>query len=435
LAPSPDTLLGRLETLGIRLGLHGPGRLLAALGSPQRRFPSLLIAGSNGKGSTAALLAAMAGAAGYRTGLYTSPHLETVEERLRLKGRAISSERLTGLLTRVLAAAAAEPPTYFEALTAAAFLWFAEEEVELAVLEVGMGGRLDATNLADPILSVVTPISFDHVEHLGDTLAKIAREKAGILRRGRPALTWIEDEEPAAAVAEAAREVGAELLPAPEHVTIESVTPNGWECQRVSLRTPARTYELDLALPGAHQAKNLALAVAAAEVLAGIGYPRLDAAAVTRGAAACHWPGRLEAVDLPGGRRVLLDAAHNPGGAATLAAFLAERAAEPVDLLFGVLADKDAAGILEPLAPHVARAVLTTPPSPRAKPPADLAALLPGHEVHVEPDLGKALDRALGLGGTTLVACGSIFLLGDVRKLLRQRFGVPPAAADVSTGP
>ncbi|HEY8022615.1 MAG TPA: Mur ligase family protein, partial [Thermoanaerobaculia bacterium] len=316
-------LLHDLEVFGIKLGLEGPRRLLAALGSPEAELPVVLVAGSNGKGSTSAFLAAMAGAAGYRTGLYTSPHLETVEERLRLDGRAIAPERLGGLLERVIAAAGGERPTYFEALTVAAFLWYAEERVDLAVVEVGMGGRLDATNTASPLLSLITPISLDHQQHLGETLALIAREKAGILRKGRPAIAWIEDEEPAAAVAQAAAELGADLTWGMERARIEAVSARGWDGQTVDLATGERRYRLAPSLLGTHQAKNLALAVLAAERLAALGFPRLDAAAIAKGAAACRWPGRLEAVALPGGLRVLLDAAHNEGGAQALADFLA----------------------------------------------------------------------------------------------------------------
>ena len=197
--------------------------------------------------------------------------------------------------------------------------------------------------------------------------------------------------------------------------------PHGWEGQRIRLATPTRQYELEIALLGDHQAKNLGLAVRAAESLASQGFGRLDAGAIAAGAAACRWPGRLEPVALPGGRRVLLDAAHNPDGAAVLARFLG-RLDRPVDLLFGVLADKDYGEMLPRLAVHARRVVLTRPASPRAKDPAELVSLLDGREgVLVENDP----DRALALGGEVLVACGSIFLVGEVRKALRERFGVP----------
>lgn len=405
------------------------------MGEPQRRFPCVLVAGTNGKGSTSAFLAAMAQAAGYRTGLYTSPHLETVEERLQIDGRTIESDRFAALLEDLVNLAEREtgsPPTYFEAVTLAAFQWFAESQVDLAVVEVGLGGRLDATNLADPILSLITPIGFDHREFLGDTLAAIAREKAGILRGGRPALVWIEDAEPAGSVQKVAVNLGTDLRFASDEVRIESVEPRGWQGQRVRLATPTRRYDLEIPLLGDHQAKNLGLAVRAAEALAGLGFERLDAAAIAAGAAACRWPGRLEPVELPDGRRVLLDAAHNADGAAVLARFLA-RLDQPADLLFGVLADKDYGEMLPLLAARAHRIVLTRPASPRAKDPAELLHLLAGREgVEIEPDLGRALDRALDLNGEVLVACGSIYLVGEVRKGLRERFGVPalPAASE-----
>lgn len=445
---SPEAILARLEWFGIRLGLEGPRQVLKALGDPQRSLPAVLVAGTNGKGSTSALLAAMAAAAGYRTGLYTSPHLEAVEERLRIDGASIEPERLGDLLNRVLHAAGKRPPTYFEALTEAAFLAFAEERVDLAILEVGMGGRLDATNLAEPLVSVITPIGLDHTEHLGPTLAAIAREKAGILRPGRPAVAWVEEPEAAASLSTAARELGTDLQFANEAVRIESILPRG-AGQRIALATPQRRHELDLALAGEHQAKNLGLAVAAAEALAAAGFPRLDVAAIARGAAACRWPGRLERIDLPDGRRVLLDAAHNPDGAAVLARFLESLPKSgdgPFDLLFGALADKDAGAMLAGFAPHARRIVLTTPPSARATDPAALAASLPERQsVTVEPDPGRALDLALAGIPTdagpstsssqgrapTLVVCGSIYLIGDIRRRLRERFGVPPPARDV----
>jgi dihydrofolate synthase / folylpolyglutamate synthase len=402
--------------------------LLAQIGDPQLRIPAVLVAGSNGKGSTSALLAAMATAAGYRTGLYTSPHLESVEERLRLDGRPIETGRLGGLLAGIVGIAD-PPPTYFEALTIAAFQWFAEEEVDLAVIEVGMGGRLDATNLADPILSLITSISLEHREFLGDTLAAIAREKAGILRPGRPALTWVEAPEAMEALRQAADELGTDLRSAPGLLRLEGTESDGWTGQRVRLATPGGRYDLRTALLGAHQQRNLGLAVLAAETLAGAGFPRLDREAIAAAAAACRWPGRLEPVELPGGHHVLLDAAHNAEGAEVLARFLDERGGGPVDLLFGVLQDKDAGAMLSLLAPRARHLVLTTPASPRAVPPVDLAGRLgPREGLAVEPDPGRALDRLLELSGRdggTAVVCGSIYLIGEIRKALRERFGVP----------
>ena len=478
-----DSILSRLETLGIRLGLDNVRAVLAALGDPQRRFPSILVAGSNGKGSTSALLAAMASAAGYRTGLYTSPHLETVDGRLRIDGRPVPSGRLGDLLAEAVEAAerrTGAPPTYFEALTVAAFRWFAAEQVDLAVVEVGMGGRLDATNTCEPLLSLITSISLEHREHLGDTLAAIAGEKAGILRRGRPALMWIDEPEAADAVRAAAHTLGTDLRSAPDLVHLDGTESLGWDGQRVRLTTPETTHDLRLALPGPHQIRNLGLAVLAAETLAGLGFGRLDARAIADGATACRWPGRLEPVELPGGRRVLLDAAHNAEGAAAFGTFLSTLAT-PVDLLFGALGDKDIASMLAALAPRARRLILTAPPSPRAVAPHDLLRHLPvpeggrvgvrgtgagdwqrgrgeGGSAHegaehgppdpnpeaarepiVEPDPDRALDAALAStdGVLTdhdgvLAVCGSIFLVGDIRRRLRERFGVPPPAAYIS---
>jgi dihydrofolate synthase/folylpolyglutamate synthase len=416
--------------------------LLAALGSPHLRFPAVLVAGSNGKGSTAALLAAIADAAGYRTGLYTSPHLETVEERLRIDGRAVGGERLGDLLEEVVACAErrlGHSPTYFEAVTAAAFLWFAAERVDLAVVEVGLGGRLDATNVCEPVLSLVTSISLEHRELLGDTLAAIAREKAGIMRAGRPALTWVEDPEAAGALREVAAGLGASLHAAECEVTIAGTVDSagGWEGQKVTLVTALARRELRIGLLGRHQARNLALAVRAAELLAGLGFPAFDERAMAAGAAACRWPGRGEVVPLPGGRRVLLDAAHNAEGAAALGELLAETGPRTgsLDLLFGVLGDKDAGEMLDRLAPLARNLVFTTVPTPRSRAATELPALLgaarPGPPALVEPEPAVALDRALALGADTLVACGSIFLVGELRRLLRERFGVPAPAADL----
>ncbi len=368
----------------------------------------------------------MAEAAGWKVGLYTSPHLESVRERLRIDGCCIPPadlSRLLELAVRTAEAAGNPPPTYFEAVTIAAFLWFAEEKVDLAVVEVGLGGRLDATNLCEPVLSLVTSISLEHQEQLGDTLALIAREKAGIFRSGRPALAWVEEPEAMESLKAVAAEVGAGLRFSQDLVSIREVVSEGWSGQRVSLVTPKGDHDLHIDLPGAHQLRNLGLAVLAAEELG------LDRQAIAEGARSARWPGRLERIDLPGAGRILLDAAHNAEGAAVLADFLAKLSGK-VDLLFGVLADKDASEMIHRLAPLADRIVLTAPPSERARHPDEVAALLPDRPVEIELDLERALDSVIPKAGETLVACGSIFLVGEVRKLLRERFGVPSAATD-----
>jgi dihydrofolate synthase / folylpolyglutamate synthase len=479
LPPETAAALDRLARFGTRLGLDRMRRLLGALGDPQAGLPAVLVAGTNGKGTVSALLAAFGTAARYRTGLYTSPHLEDYEERLRLDGAAISGERLGALLDRVLAAAEGaleEPPTLFEALTAAAFLWFAEQGVELAVLEVGLGGRLDATNTAEPRLAVVTAIDLDHGEHLGDTRAEVAREKAGIFRPEVPAVTATGTPEVEAALSAETERVGSRRVRVADRVAVEAVQrirpfaepPDlrqrvwlRWRADRASAaaadgealpegagggepEAEGGVEVLELALAGRHQADNLAVARVAAEELRELGWERLGARAVRKGARACRWPGRLEEVAVPGeaaggeGARVLLDAAHNPGGAAALAAAL-EDLGEPIDLLFGALEDKDAAAMLGHLAPRAQAITLTRPSGPRGREAASLLPLVPRgsggrrRALAVVEEPARALREALaGAEGRIVVACGSIFLVGEIRAALRARYGVPPPAIEIA---
>jgi dihydrofolate synthase/folylpolyglutamate synthase len=396
----------------------------------------VLVAGSNGKGSTSALLAAIGHAAGYRTGLYTSPHLETVEERLRIDGQVIDGAELAGLLDRIVRCGEERLgtlPTYFEALTVAAFLWFAEQQVDLAVIEVGMGGRLDATNLCDPLLALITSISLEHREHLGDTLGAIAGEKAGIFRTGRPALTWIESPEAQGVVRARAAALGAPLHELQNEIALTELVPQGWHGQRIELRTPTRDYSLTTALLGEHQVHNVALAVRAAELL-GEALPRITADAIRQGVAACRWPGRLEPVSLHDGRQVLFDAAHNAEGAEMLARFLARHLDGEIELVFGALDDKDAGEMLRSLigSGRIGDVVLTAPASSRARQPEELVDRVPADGRHrtitVIHDPVAALEHALGSGAHALLICGSIYLVGELRRELRHRCGVPAAA-------
>jgi len=431
-----DAILARLEPLGMRLTLEPFRRLLTKLGDPQRGLPAVLVAGTNGKGSTAALLAAIGCAAGYRTGLYTSPHLEVPRERIRIDGVAIATLELDRLLDAVVAAAEDELPTPFEALTAAALLAFAEDGVELAVLEVGLGGRLDATNVVEPLLSVITSIALDHQEQLGSTLAAIAAEKAGVMRAERPTIAWGEEPESTAALAEAARASGAWLDLAVEEAEVVAAQADGLEGQLVTLRTGAADYQLRVALAGQHQLRNVALAVVAAERLANSGFDRIDEDAIARGVGGCRWPGRLEAAALPDGPTVLLDGAHNPAGATALADHLSTLAT-PWELIFGTLADKDAASMAAALAPAARRVWLAPPDSPRALPLAALAALPSLAGATPTSGVAEALARAIAVPtaerAPLLVVTGSLYLVGEARRWLRERYGVPAAAADVAT--
>jgi dihydrofolate synthase/folylpolyglutamate synthase len=429
--PSSAALLERLEQHGIRLGLETTHQLLSSLGNPESGFPSVLIAGTNGKGSTAVQLASMIAAAGYRSGLYTSPHLEDITERIRVDGAAVSAELFSSTLSRVVEKAEkalGHLPTYFEAVTAAAFLIFAEQEVDLAVMEVGLGGRLDATNACEPALSLITEIGLEHRQYLGESLSSIAREKAGILRQGRPAWAWVERDEAWEAIRAVGSEVGAELHRGPEAARLIETTPLGWEGQVVQMETSLDSYLVRTPLLGAHQVKNLALATLGAEGLRELGWNRIDRQAIERGAGSSHWPGRLERVELPGGRTVILDVAHNADGAATLAGFL-KAALGRFDLIFGVLADKEVSTFLPSLARDAGKVILTAPTSSRSMPVDRLAPLLPDRDVEIEADPAVALRRALEDGDDPLVICGSVYLVGELRTELRRRFGLPPPAS------
>jgi dihydrofolate synthase/folylpolyglutamate synthase len=427
-----DRLLQRLETFGVRLGLETTHRLLRALGEPQQPLRVVLVGGTNGKGSTAAFLSSMATTSGYRTGLYTSPHLETVEERLRIDGRAITTDRLASIVEHVVATAETSLgylPTYFEVLTAAACQWFAEESVDLAVFEVGLGGRLDATNGTDPALSLITEIGLEHQKYLGSTLAQIGREKAGILRPNRDAIAWVEREEARAAIQQVAAEIGARLVWGPQVARFKQVGEYRRDGQLIELSTPGGTQVLGLPLLGEHQGANLALAALAVETLGRHGMDRFSAESVRDGAARTRWPGRLEWVEPPEVKPFLLDVAHNPDGGRTLERALDQTPGQ-FTLVFGALSDKEVRAVLPGLASRASRVVLTRPESSRALDPSVLAELLPGVEVSIHPESSAALDSALGSTGDFVLVCGSVYLVGEVRLELRRRFGVPAPATD-----
>jgi len=409
--------LERLPMRGMRLGLAAIGEVCARLGRPERAVPSVLVAGTNGKGSCAATLSSIAREAGIASGLYTSPHLESVTERVRIGGEDVSREELDAALAEVFEAADREPAvpvTYFEAMTAAAFVAFARRRLELAVLEVGLGGRLDATNVAPASLSIVTSIGLDHVAELGPTVADIAREKAGVFRSGRPALVDGRPPEALRALREAASRAGAELHEMPEETCVSAVE-TGVGGTAFRLRTPRAEYALETPLPGAHQAGNAALAVRAAEILR----PDLDAETIARGVAAVRWPGRLERFQARG-RTVLLDGCHNPDGASALGLFLVDTGVE-ADLVFGAMGDKDVEGMAGVLAPMVRRILLVPAASDRAASPADLSRRFSRFrgDVETSPSLAAALDELLSdETSETIIVAGSLYLVGEARSLL-----------------
>ena len=406
----------------MKLGLAAIDALCERLGRPERRVPSVLVAGTNGKGSAAATLSAIAKAGRIRAGLYTSPHLGRIGERIRVSESDLSDGELDAVLEPVFRAADAAPEvplTYFEALTAAAFVAFAERSLDLAVLEVGLGGRFDATNVAPARLSIVTSIGLDHTEELGPTLSAIAREKAGIFRAGRPALIGPRDEEPRRVLAEVARECGAAAHLAADEVEVSEVATS-LDGTRFTLVTPCRRYELATSLAGAHQAHNAALAARASELLTAE-FSGLGPAAIEHGLASTRWPGRLEKLSLRG-RVVLLDGCHNPPAASALVRFLEDVGlAGRARLVFGAMADKDVEGMAAALFPAVSSVRLVPASSPRAATVEELVRRTAG----VRPDAVSCENLEVALlalasdpDPAPIIVAGSLYLVGEARALL-----------------
>jgi dihydrofolate synthase / folylpolyglutamate synthase len=402
--------------------------LLEALGNPQRRFPSVLIAGTNGKGSTAATLASILTASGLRTGLYTSPHLERANERIRVDRQEISDEAFAASYFPVQAAAErlvvdgrlAQLPSYFEMLTAQAFLHFSGLPVDVAVLEVGMGGRLDATNIVDPILSIVTDISLDHMEWLGSTIAEITREKAGILRRNGTLVTLPQHPDANQVLGEVAEELGVRGM---------SATPympgiGAGAARSYAIEILGETINADSPLKGAHQHRNVALAIAAAvELHARHGFP-VTSASIAEGIRTTVWPARLERIRARGSEWIL-DVAHNPAGAWALRAALRDTMAEnlPRTLVFSCLRDKPIAEMAQILFPVFERAIFAPIHSSRAASMDDLlaAAHATGIAAIAADSPAEALDlatRDAGASASPIVVSGSLYLVGEVRSLL-----------------
>lgn len=410
--PDGDDVLTWLfarQRFGARLELGRMRELARRLGDPQGRYRCVLVGGTNGKGTTAAVLAAALREGGERVGLTTSPHLQHLRERVVVDGLAVAGEVLADSLARVRPHADRLEATFFEAVTAAAMLTFADAGVDSAVLEVGLGGRFDATNIVSPALSLVTGVALDHTSVLGGTLREIAAEKAGILRPGVPAWTGAEGE----ALVWLEREAearGARIRTLAREVAME-VSDLGWEGLALTLDLPAARTRLRTPLVGVHQARNVALAVVGAAELG------VSPEAAARAAGATRWPGRLER--LPAGDGwLVLDGAHNPESAAALAGALRILEGRVPVLVLGMSADKDVAAVADALAPVADRVIATrAASSPRAMAADRLAGAVPG-AVAVDR-LEEALARARVVAGArgTVVVAGSLFLVGEVRAL------------------
>jgi dihydrofolate synthase/folylpolyglutamate synthase len=428
--------------------LHSPRKfdlahmrtLCQALGNPQRNFPSVLIAGTNGKGSTAATLAAILQASSHRVGLYTSPHLLRINERIVCCGEPIPDAAFADAYQRVTAVAAAlvadsdlpHPPSFFETMTAIAFDFFAASGVEIAVLEVGMGGRLDATNVVEPILSVITDIDLDHQKFLGDTIAAIAAEKAGILRPGIATVTLPQHPEANQVLGERITAVGARPVNAARNLPsmspqAESLIHNSAHETRFALSVLGEEVEIVSPLVGRHQLRNLALAITAAEELAAQGF-RVTPQSIACGTRQTFWPGRFQRFDATSLRpEVVIDVAHNPAGAWALRSALSEQFGErPLVLLFGAMADKAVDEMAKILWPQMAHVVLTrVGGNPRALAAADLAQLAQslGVEHSISTTVAQGLElataqaRRLGPHSAVVIA-GSIYLAGEAVPIL-----------------
>jgi dihydrofolate synthase/folylpolyglutamate synthase len=429
-----DAALARLQALHpklIDLSLDRMVRLCATLGDPQKRLPPVIhVAGTNGKGSTVAYLRAMAEAAGLKVHVFTSPHLVRFAERIRLAGALITDDHLARVLDRVETANAGLPITFFEITTAAAFQAFSEVPADLCLVEVGLGGVLDATNVVMPAVSVIAPIDIDHREFLGDTLAAIAQEKAGIIKPNTPVVSARQAEE-----AERVVEREADLFEAP--LTLMGRDFDAWnEGGRLLVQMQDRLLDLSApALPGEHQFANAGLAVAA---LLTLDDPRIDEAAMARGIAATIWPARFQRLTAgpladrarAAGADLWLDGGHNPHAGRAVARALGELAARdgrPVALISGLLANKDATGFFAPFAPLKAKVFSVTFEGNAAASAAQTAAAaeLAGLRAHACDSVETALDRALALEPTPhVLICGSLYLAGEVLAMSPETWPV-----------
>jgi dihydrofolate synthase / folylpolyglutamate synthase len=452
---SYETAVARMFALGHELAqtpsqkfdLEHMRVLLRGMDHPERRFPGVLIAGTNGKGSTAATLASILRASGLKTGLYTSPHLARINERIRVNGEAISDDDFAALQGEVdqvaerLVGRAELPwhPSFFEMMTAIAFEHFAREKVDLAVLEVGMGGRLDATNVVEPLVSVITDISLDHQKFLGNTVGEIAREKVGIIRPGGAVVTLPQQPEANDVIGNTILELGARAVNAvpyvppvspgsPEYLvrSTEYLVPSTEQGKpgfyRYPLAVLGEEILVETPLVGRHQLRNVALAITAAVELHQQGFGGITAESIERGVRETHWPGRFQVVAArPGWPEMVLDVAHNPAGAWALRSALSEQYGDrPLIFVFGAMRDKAISEMTEILFPLAERVIATRPENPRAASPEEIqqAAARTGVEIEVVDDVRLAVERARAVAGpkTVIVITGSIYLVGEVMQ-------------------
>ncbi|WP_073257198.1 bifunctional folylpolyglutamate synthase/dihydrofolate synthase [Caldanaerovirga acetigignens] len=421
-----------LTKFGIRLGLDRIKKLLEILGNPQEGIKILHVAGTNGKGSTCAMIDSILRAAGYRVGLYISPYLEVFNERIKVDGRNIPDDDIARLTEKVKNAVEEmekkgwSVPTEFEVVTALGFLYFKEQKVDFLVLEVGMGGRFDATNVITPLVSVITPISYDHQQYLGSTLTEIAREKCGIIKPGRATVTAPQDEEAMKVIEETCSKLNSSLVKVEKEASYRLINW-GVEGQTFDLKTSKHNYQqLKIRLLGDHQLDNAATAVVAVEALQRYGID-IPSEAVRKGLEKARWPGRLEI--LKENPYVLIDGAHNIAGIRVLKEALLKYFPEKrIILVIGILSDKDYVDMLSEITPIADSIITTRPDSPRALSAAELAESIrkltfgKTPEVYESDDIEKAVKAALDMASSEdlVVFAGSLYLIGKVRSILKN---------------
>ncbi len=443
-----------LYALGAELASPQPKRfdlgnmrvLTRSLGEPQTKFKSVLVAGTNGKGSTCATLASILHASGYRTGLYTSPHLVRVNERIRIDGAQISDADFGGLYERVQRCGSellaknevTELPSFFETLTGMAFLHFAEQNVDIAILEVGMGGRLDATNIAEPLLSVITDVSLDHQNYLGNTIAEIAREKAGIIKQSGVLVTLPQHPQANDVIGQVATERNARGVSAtrympnvsPGAVKFDELRPmpkqmGAFLMSRYMVEVMDEELLVETPLLGRHQVRNIALATTAAVELAGMGFKKITPQAMADGVRNTRWPGRFQLiVGEAGSPDFLLDVAHNPDGAWSLRSGISTYFEElKVTLIFGGMRDKALGEMAEILFPIAGNVILTQAHTPRAASAPDLLSM--AERTGADAVMSQSVAEAIALARTitpangVIVVTGSIYVVGEALALLQ----------------
>jgi len=420
--------------------------LLAALGNPENRFPTVLVAGTNGKGSTAATLASILQASGLKTGLYTSPHLVRINERIRLNGEPIADDDfalLHDVVDRTAERLVTEGdlpwhPSFFEMLTAMGFEYFARSRPDMVVLEVGMGGRLDATNVVEPRLSIITDIALDHQKYLGETVAEIAREKAGIIRKGGTVVTLPQLPEANDVIGNAILNAGARAVNAVPYVPPVSPGSGQWPAtsaqrQRYPLDVMGTQIMVESPLVGRHQLRNLALAIAAAVELHDEGDLRITPETIAQGIRQTHWPGRFQVAPAAGDNpEFVFDVAHNPAGAWALRSTLSahyqnSENAREITLVFGVMRDKAVQEITEILFPIAAHVIVTHANNPRSATSNEIrraaARVTAGIDLEEAENVRSALDQARKVAGKAglVVVTGSIYIVGEAMRMLGVR--------------